>query len=489
MQTNIMLVSHGKAILPRCIRNSLGSRTKGVDLLWIFVLAVICPVISGESASNATVVPLTHAKRPVVFTADDLMPLDLAAGDVVVEPLINFDDTQYFGSILVGNSPRKITVVFDTGSSDLWVPIHCLTQDMANTLLSEAVTPNVQLQYGVGKIVGDVVKDDIIFGVGDGGATQGEYKLDGQPFIVAEEVSGLSNRVFDGVLGLAFPSLSHSGTTVLQNLERVANVHVFSFFLTGALQGSQFILGYPDETLYHKETLRYTPVAFPTWWTFTASLAVGSAILVEGAFFALDTGTSYLTVPQSIFSTFLQTLLPPDILMNCVKLQQSGVHLCPCDSVAAANVTYILLGGIEYPIYPEDIFSQRDPEFGLCVLEVQPSLDSMPFIFGDTFLRTVIPIFDAQHYRIGLAQRVDHQDPSVETRRKILRDQSLKRIGPLIPQTQQMLHQVWCWVTWAAFPITTGAFAGAFAAAFALMLCKRCGRSDVQQDYAPYQQL
>ncbi|NXC34108.1 PEPC protein, partial [Campylorhamphus procurvoides] len=145
--------------------------------------------------------------------------------------------SSYFGEISLGTPPQTFLVLFDTGSSNLWVPsVDCKSPACFNHAKfkpseSDTFTLNGQsytLSYGSGSV--SVVLGCDTLQIQNITVTNQEFGLSQdeptQPFYFAD---------FDGILGMAYPSLAVGGTpTALQGMlqqDQLAQP-IFSFYFS-----------------------------------------------------------------------------------------------------------------------------------------------------------------------------------------------------------------------------------------------------------------
>lgn len=316
--------------------------------------------------------------------------LDAAGG--IKDPLLDFADMQYMVEIGLGTPPQTLNVLVDTGSSDLWVKREkfSVSQSSTNTVQGG----HVEIVYGQGVVSGGLVNDIIRIGSLD---------LGNQTFLVPDRETGMESVMADGVLGMAFPMLSHTGETFLQHLQRVG-ISSFSLFLSGQEEGSYLVLGTPTESWYNSSHLIWVPAMTDRWWAFDASLSVGDMPTLAYGTFLLDSGTSFIGLPPPLFAMVVQMVLGP---ASSQCRSQAGMLICDCNVVAKARPLFIRVGSASFMLQPNQMFEAFAE--GGCGLQLLQLRDGMPIILGDTFLRTVVAIFDIggpdSPPRIGLVPR------------------------------------------------------------------------------------
>ncbi|KAA3468749.1 Asparticase [Gossypium australe] len=212
------------------------------------------------------------------------------SSDGEVIPLKNYMDAQYYGVIAIGSPPQNFTVLFDTGSSNLWVPsskcyfsIACYFHSKYKSSRSSTYTKigkPCEINYGSGSISGFFSEDNVEVG--------GVVVRD-QVFVEATREGSFPTFVlakFDGILGLGFQEISvGNATPVWYNMlnQDVVREDVFSFWLNrdpSANEGGELVFGGVDPKHY-KGKHTYVPVTRKGYWQAVVT-EINHAIGAEG---------------------------------------------------------------------------------------------------------------------------------------------------------------------------------------------------------------
>lgn len=316
----------------------------------------------------------------------------------------DFQGVDFYGPAFLGTPAQKFEVVYDSGSSNLWVPsaqcgLSCLLKPRYQSSESSTYVANgssFAIMYGSGPVSGFVSQDTV---------TVGDVAVQGQLFAQITNASGLGLAyaigAFDGILGLAWPSISvNHMPTVMDNMiaQYPAMKQRFAFYLqSNPNKTGQLDIG-GENPAHFTGKLVATPLIQETYWRADfKSVTVGSTAIASNGNFVADSGTSTIVAPLKDVEKIAQMIGATQMMPGRYTVSCSAIPTLP-------NITFSVAGG-SFTLEGKDyVINDMDVEciLGIMGMQLPPQLGEM-WIWGDVFMRKVYTVFDLQGKQLLMA--------------------------------------------------------------------------------------
>jgi len=318
-----------------------------------------------------------------------------STGDIVIQ---DYSNAQYYGEISVGTPGQKEMVVFDTGSSNLWVPSvrpwfsshNIYTSSKSSTFVKNGTV--FKIQYGSGPVSGTFAADTV---------NVGPFALKDYTFAEVDVTSGLGLGYrfgkFDGILGLGWPALS-VGKVETPVAALVASGQldkpVFGFYLGNNAPG-ELVFGGVDSKHYTGD-FTYVPLTSKTYWEIAlGGVKLGGSPMSTTTKAIVDSGTSLLAGPTAEIAAIAKKLGAKSVLGKEWSVD------CSADIPDMA----FTLGGKDYVLNKADLTLIKQGStciIGLMGIDI-PAPHGPLWILGDVFMRKYYVEFDWGQKRLGIA--------------------------------------------------------------------------------------
>lgn len=397
-----------------------------ITLLLAIVLSIL-PITGRANRGNRGYIPLTKRARKGSPYVQNQRSLRTEGPKILLH---DYSDNQYVGTIGIGTPEQTFTVVFDTGSSDIWVPgIACencgkhnffdssnSSSFLASTATDSLGRPYVDLftlNYGSGAVRGRKVRETI---------TLDNIAYDNVKIgVVDSEDSAIAGFEMDAICGMAFQQLAlitdppiityighndeYNGDDDGLNLREE-----FAFFLNSdpldASMPSHITIGWHNLSLAGPNAVWYfSPLLSSTgFWTLNLRrfhVSIGgtnkqqlySTCTMSGECrLIVDTGTSGIGIPFRYYQEILDVLTVGKscVGVTCVGVRESDFPV----------IIFELDPGREFPLLPSDYLLCS--VFRECILRIQQSSGG-DWVLGDAFIAAYYTLFDIKNKRVGFA--------------------------------------------------------------------------------------
>jgi hypothetical protein len=346
---------------------------------------------------------MRRAKLPYTYTAEKY---SRRLGDDPI-PMSDYMNAEYYGPLSLGTPSQTFQVIYDTGSSNTWIPAsncsNCgiFKAKYQSTQSSTYVANNsiFKIMYGSGPVSGFMSQDT---------ATFGDVAVSKHLFAQVTDASGLgpaySIGKFDGICGMGWPAIAVNKVPPIffQALqEGVVTDPIFGMYLgTADGQTGEMDIGGID-TNHYTGALRYIPLTSETYWeSIFDSMTVGThKNATKTTRFVVDSGTSLLAGPSADVKSIAAMVGATPFFLNPKE------YTVPCSSIPTMPDITFNIGGIPYTLTPTDYTISDEGViclFAMAGIDI-PAPAGPLWILGDVFMRKFYTVFDAGNKRVGFA--------------------------------------------------------------------------------------
>ncbi|KAL6770501.1 ASP1 [Auxenochlorella protothecoides x Auxenochlorella symbiontica] len=306
-------------------------------VLAVAILSFTVTIYAAPMTVRLRKLPMDHSVRQTIHSNKSQLLTTQDNGGEGMVPITNFMDAQYYGEIGLGTPPQPFQVVFDTGSSNLWIPsskcsyfsIACYLHSQYNAEASSTYLEDGRdfaIQYGSGALTG-FLSNDVL--------TLGDLKIEDQIFAEAVNEPALAfiAAQFDGILGLGFPEIAVNKVPppFQQALkQKLLDEPVFSFWLNRKVEdgeaGGELVLGGVNKDHYKGEHV-WAPITRRGFWQFkldsleVEGVALGKGSCEDGCQAIADTGTSLMVGPPLAIDSINKAIgAKPVLVQQCQQM-------------------------------------------------------------------------------------------------------------------------------------------------------------------------
>jgi len=354
--------------------------------------------------------------------------------------LKNWGYTQFVGTLKIGTPPQTFRTIFDTGSSNTWMPGRECDSESCDRYgrydkrksstyspvkiqdgLSDRHDSRFYIKYGSGLVKGKVIRDDLQLG---------SVKLRQARFgeVGYETGHAFQQGHFSGIVGLAFPSLAASGMYPLFDQvidQKVMKRNEFGFFLSNKVdRPGKLVLGAQEAKKYYKGELAAHDVIEDNYWAIRlVDVQVGDRRLHmcegSGCKLAVDSGTSLLTGPTRDISNLLAKL---DIQQDCSNWDNIPDIALLLEASRPDGTKYIK----RYPLNKQEYVFEAKSESGdrrqctpgLMALDV-PEPRGPLWIVGDLFMMKYFTQYSRDSNQVMMGEAKHEEDMQLLTQSMI----------------------------------------------------------------------